>query len=519
MFGSVQRRSPIFACRGDAPSNHWPTGAHIVTPDVSRNSVAESTVGTQTVQDVEATRISVSAPNPKTLYIYTVMRSDSVTPSKPLRPQWEREDAVAISQLIVPSRRHGKCNGATHINLIKVVRRAAGDMREKNMDIIHDKAPRETVGRETTNRFRMQFQAAAFAALEILSGKDVDRVYCDYHDDFVVRRNMGGSIEYHFFQVKTKGRANQQWKADEIFSLKKRENLDTQEKLAAVRDSIAGKLFVHTMEFGEQCREVTVLSNVHFHDDVFEVRKGLMAGQSNRAYVTQFIEKFCEIFSPSEPLSEDRLKAARSKLSFLQVSYLGETLEPFADAARNAIWKHSEIDLHKHEVDEIANSLVNLVESKSCAPISGLTKEKIDFITGVGLNDLLKVLSISTAVYKNLLDGGDPAAIKAASILQRQLKAAGAPESMIEIASRAKVSWDVWLRTARHTFPEFDLELLLDDIDTKCKAWILSGSALGDLRKQVEEVLKSDLARRFPPLDIDLLLGGFCASIVRRASR
>lgn len=387
------------------------------------------------------------------------------------------------------------------------------------MDIIHDKAPRETVGRETTKRFRMQFQAAAFAALEILSGKDVDRVYCDYHDDFVVRRNVGGSIEYHFFQVKTKGRANQQWKVDEIFSLKKKGSLDSAEKLAALRDSIAGKLFVHTIEFGEQCKEVTVLSNVHFQDEVFEVQDHLKDGKSNRAYITRFIDKFGEIFSPGVPLSEEQLKAARSKLSLLQVSYLGETLELFSDAARSAIWKYSEIDLHKHEVDEIANSLVSLIESKSCAPISGLSKEEIDLVTGVGLGDLLKVLSISTTVYTNLLNGDDPAVIKAASILQRQLKAAGAPDRMIETASSAKVSWDVWLRTARHTFPEFDLELLLNEIDLKCVAWILSGSALGDLRKKVDEVVKSDLAQKFLPLDIDLLFGGFCASIVRRASR
>jgi hypothetical protein len=445
------------------------------------------------------------------------MRSHSFISSIPIRPQSARENIVAIGLPVVLP--HGKGDGARQVNLLKVVQMAIWEMREEALDIIHDKSPRETVGRETTNRFRMQFQAAAFAALEILSGKDVDRVYCDYHDDFVVRRNVCGSVEYHFFQVKTKGRANQQWNVDEIFSLKKRGKLDTDEKLTAVRDSIAGKLFVHTIEFREQCREVTVLSNVHFHDEVFEVQDHLKTGKSKRAYITQFIEKFGEIFSPDVPLSHDQFKAARSKLSFVQAAHLGETLEPFADAARNAIWKHSEIDLHKHEVDEIANTLVALVESKSCAPISGLTKDKIDLVTGVGIDDLLKVLSISTTVYRNLLSGGDPSAIKAASILQRQLKAAGAPDNMIETASRAKVSWDVWLRTARHTFPEFNLELLLNDIDAKCKAWILSGSALGDLRQKVAEVLESDLAQKFPQLDIDLLLGGFCASIVRRASR
>lgn len=64
------------------------------------------------------------------------------------------------------------------------------------MDTIHEKPLRETAGRNTISRFRMQFQAAAYAALEILSGKEVDRVYCDYHDDFVVRRTVGGAVEY-----------------------------------------------------------------------------------------------------------------------------------------------------------------------------------------------------------------------------------------------------------------------------------------------------------------------------------
>ncbi|MFP3758606.1 dsDNA nuclease domain-containing protein, partial [Cupriavidus sp. SIMBA_020] len=73
------------------------------------------------------------------------------------------------------------------------------------MDVIHDKKPRETVGRTTVARFRMQFQGAAYAALEILSGKEIDRVYCDYHDDFVVRRTVAGVVDYHFSQVKTKG--------------------------------------------------------------------------------------------------------------------------------------------------------------------------------------------------------------------------------------------------------------------------------------------------------------------------
>lgn len=388
------------------------------------------------------------------------------------------------------------------------------------MDTLHDKSPRETVGRETTSRFRMQFQAAAYAALEILSGEEVDRVYCDYHDDFVVRRTTGSIVAYHFFQVKTKGKSNHQWQLDEVFSLKKRGTIDSSEKKEAIRNSMAGRLFIHTIEFGDLCREVTVLSNVHFHDDVYELADDLKKGTSCKKYVKGFIDNFCNIFSPQNPLTIDEISVIASKFSLMpNVQYIGETLESFSDAARNAIWKHSEIDLHRHEVDEIANSLVSMVMSKSCASIQGLSKVNIDLVTSVGLEDLLNVLSISTNVYQALVAGEDPAAIKTASVLQRQLKSAGASERMIETASRAKVSWDEWLRTARHTFPDFELDTLLDEIDNECHSWLLSGGNFVDLSPMINEIQDSPLGRNFSSLTKDLIFGGFCSSFVRRACR
>lgn len=404
--------------------------------------------------------------------------------------------------------------------MIQNVLAKSGGCITKAMDIIHENVPREIVGRNTLSRFRMQFQAAAYAALEILSGKEVDRVYCDYHDDFVVRRTVAGVVEYHFFQVKTKGKANQQWDVDEVFALKKRGAIDTAEKLEAIRNSIAGKLFLHTVEFGDQCREVTVLSNVHFKDEVHDVVADLSAGTSSKKYTLQFIEKFADIISPDRPLSPTQVEAARRKLSLLaNVQHIGDTLEAFGIAAHNAIWRHSEIELHQHEVERISRSLVTLVEEKSCAPISGLSKAEIDLATGVGLEDLLQVLSISTQVYQTLLQGGDAAAIKAASVLQRKLKEVGATESMIEAASRAKVSWDAWVRTARHTFPDLTFNILLEEVDKTCKAWLLGGGVLADLENFVQEVLNSVIGKKFASLDTDLVFGAFCAAIVRRATR
>jgi hypothetical protein len=366
----------------------------------------------------------------------------------------------------------------------------------------------------------MQFQAAAYAALEILKGKEVDRVYCDYHDDFVVRRTVANVVEYHFFQVKTKGKANQQWDVDEVFALKKRGTIDTAERLEAIRNSIAGKLFLHTVEFGDQCSEVTLLSNVHFNDDVHDVVADLSAGTSSKKYTRQLIEKFAEIVSPNRPLTPSEVEAARKKLSLLaNVQHIGDTLDAFGIAAHNAIWRHSEIELQQHEVERIARGLVTLVEEKSCAPISGLSRAAIDSATGVGLEDLLQVLSISTQVYQTLLQGGDPGAIKAASILQRKLKEVGASESMIEAASRAKVSWDIWVRTARHTFPDLTFNLLLEEVNKNCKAWLLAGGLLEELEDIVSKVLNSVIGSKFAALDTDLVFGAFCAAIVRRAAR
>lgn len=69
---------------------------------------------------------------------------------------------------------------------------------------LHDVAPRETAGRDTILRYTYQFRAAGHACLQILEDNEIDFVYCDYHDDYVVRRSKDGVQTYQFHQVKTK---------------------------------------------------------------------------------------------------------------------------------------------------------------------------------------------------------------------------------------------------------------------------------------------------------------------------
>lgn len=389
------------------------------------------------------------------------------------------------------------------------------------MGTIHKIKPRETVGRETILRFRMQFQAAAYAALKMLSGdENIDRVYCDYHDDFVVRRVIDGRQEYHFFQVKTKEQLHKQWDLLEVFSLPKKGKLETPERLKAVRDSIAGKLFIHTIAFGDACAEVTLLSNVHFNQDVLDTVDELQLGESERKYVLYFLEKFSEIFECESQLVKDDVLSIVQKFKLdPAVGYIGPDLDQFTSAARNAIWTYSEIDLRPHEVDEIAKSLVAMVMNKSCERLHPVSQSDLDSIVSIELNDILGALSISTQVYENLRSGNDPKAIKTASILQRQLKDAGATEEMIELASQLKVKWDVWLRSARHVHTEFDLQSLIDRMDEVCRIWLLGGGEFSDLRPRIQTLLTDPLILIFKTLDADVLFGGVSAAIVRRSAR
>lgn len=419
--------------------------------------------------------------------------------------------------------RHGRPHEISKRNLLKVVAPTRGKDSSNPMNEIHDKPLREIAGRETILRFRMQFQAAAFAALEILSGNEVDRVYCDYHEDFVVRRTTRKGSTYHFFQVKTKGKLNKQWTRLEVFALKKRRGkseVEDAERLKAMRDSIAGKLFAHTIEFGENCHAVTILSNVHFDDDVLKAIDDIRAGTSADTHVREFIEHFRGAFAGDVEWTNEQLHAARGKLTVEPgAQHIGESLERFTSSARDAIWKYSEIDLRPHEVDEIAHSLVALITSRSCTRIAGMTRANLDEAVSVELKDLLQVLSISTPVYETLSKGDDPKTIKAASILQRQLKLAGASEAAIETASRMKVEWDVWLRTNRHVFTEMALETLWQEVEDACKNWLMAGGRLADLRQLISDMRPQPWAKDFPSLTDDLLFGAVMSAIVRRGAR
>lgn len=387
----------------------------------------------------------------------------------------------------------------------------------KSIEIV---APTEDVGRETISRFDMQFQAAAFAALEILEGKGVDCVYCDFHDDFVVRRQEPGKTTYHFFQVKTKKKLHHQWDLAEIFAYKKRGQKADTDSLEKVRKSFAGKLLLHGIVFDHACKEVTLLSNIHFNDDVVTTVEQLRDRAPTSKAAKFLAEHFCEIFEITSALPESKTGELLAKLSLdAGVAYMAPDREAFASAARTAIHKYSEIDLTYHETNELANGLVDLAYRKSRTPLASVSPSGIAALVGVQLEDLLEVLSISSSVYNALAAGEEPKTLRAASVLQRCLKAAGATDPMIEFAAQQKVKWDVWHRSARHIYSPFDLTLLLEYIDKLYDTWIRRGAEFATLRVLLEDATNNVLVKKFAGLQRDLMFGAISAVVVRCYSR
>ena len=109
---------------------------------------------------------------------------------------------------------------------------------------LHDLEPREVIGRDIIARFEGQFRGASYACLAILEGNGIDRVYCDYHDDFVQRELVGVDKRYHFFQVKTKGKRNHQWGVLDLFGIYKKKPKDKIDQASLIEQSFVGRLLI-----------------------------------------------------------------------------------------------------------------------------------------------------------------------------------------------------------------------------------------------------------------------------------
>jgi hypothetical protein len=378
--------------------------------------------------------------------------------------------------------------------------------------MLHEVTPREVKGRDSIARFAAQFRAAAFMSLAILENDEIDCVFCDYHDDYVVRRRSSGQHFYEFYQVKTKEKSNYQWDLRDVYCLLKKGSQDP----ARIAESFAGKLLIHSVRFGNSCKTVTLQTNIQFRDEACQVSDALKDRDWGQKYAKTLFDRFREIFPEASELSDDEVADCLSKFRLEPGSPIVDIgCENFLALAKHAVYKYSEVELSYPEFVEIAEKLLALVQKKSLTKIVETDEKNLIDAAGITIFDLLDVLAISREGYRTLLEGGDTAALKSASILQRKLKEAGASEDMIQYFCQVKVGWDEWLRAKRHFIPEFELNDLMSRVLEAGKEWISSG---GQVRALFEITRKFDVGDNDllkAELNSDLKLGAILSEVVR----
>ncbi|MBZ6074475.1 dsDNA nuclease domain-containing protein [Aeromonas schubertii] len=387
--------------------------------------------------------------------------------------------------------------------------------------MLHTKKPREQSGRDSFSRYKAQIRSAGIASLSILEGNEIDRVYCDLHDDFVIRKKDEHGFSYIFYQVKTKGKQNHNWSVSDIFGLQPRAKKQDPLK---IRDSFVGKLLLHTVVFDCSCHAIVFQTNINNSDDVDELLADIATGTFKDKNSEYLISNFnlCFANETTEQLSTEKIKSNLSKLKFeTDVQYLKIGDDNFEPIARDKIYKFSEVDLSYLESKEILIKLLDLVEKKSSGVIHDLSIDSIEKYAAISIDDLLPILSISKEAYDALLLGGDRKAIKNASIIQRTLSSAGAGDEEIEYCSRCKTNWDIWLRNNRHIISELDLQTIKSHVTGLLNNAIGNKHSLkiSELRQPIK-VLENELKLQglLYDLDINLILGAVFAELVKAKS-
>ncbi|MEM7869712.1 dsDNA nuclease domain-containing protein, partial [Morganella morganii] len=327
---------------------------------------------------------------------------------------------------------------------------------------LHEISPREQVGRDVIERFNAQIRAASMACFSILEGKDTKKIYCEFQDDFVIEKVIGDTTKYVFVQVKTKRKLSDIWNINDVFGILKKETKTKVQSDENIRNSFIGKLLQHTINFPDTCDKVVFMTNTHVDDDIVTLLLDL-SNNYNGKHSKVLIDRFNKCFHDNGNIeknnfSDEDISFKLKKLEIeTDVEYLKEKFDAFYSIARDSIYKYSEIDLEYNEVNEIMISLLNLVNKKSSVKIDVVNQENIEVSSGIGIDDLLKVLSISHKAYHDLLDSGDQNAIKSASIIERTLRRAGASDEQILFCSDCKIKWDSWVRNNRHILSRIDL--------------------------------------------------------------
>lgn len=380
---------------------------------------------------------------------------------------------------------------------------------------LHELATREQSGRDTINRFRAQFRAAMLESLALLENKEIERIYCDFHEDYVVKYVVGSKAQYRFVQVKTKSQLNYRYTILDVFGLKKKPKNNPKHELP---DSFAGKLLLYIENFGDSCRSIEIRTNVNFDDEVesiiSEIEKKVTLGKNTSALIAETQSMVGSLFG-KDP------KDVLEFLSRLKIeprhNILGEDDDLFVSLASYQIFRYSEINLTPDEVRKIIVQLLSRIEAKSSGVLKAdILEEELNKLASICIDDVLDTLSITKSTYEMLLSGGDEKALKSASILQRMLLRSGFSENTVDTFAGYKCQWENWHRIHRHELPDFLMTIATEMIIECARKLAWGAITMVNLTLEVKTLhaaLVAQLSRN--DITLELTFGAVLSELVR----
>ena len=392
-------------------------------------------------------------------------------------------------------------------------------MSKKSKSLL-DVNPRENVGRDTGLRYDYQYRYAAEAALEILEGKDVVCVYCDYHDDYVVQRQVNGTDHFDFVQVKTKINEKHQWPIGDVFGINEKKATP----VSKPKDSFAGKLFYHQIEFDSVCNSVTVLTNVFFVDHIDELMadvKKVFSFQALEGNSKKWFEKIAAAYSKAyNNVDPNIVFSFLKKLKLRQkVGQLVDGEDEHAFIFLKKIWDYSEVPLNQPEALKIYGELVEKVRKKSIAAIPfDITEKELKTKTAITIDDLLSVLTISPSGYQIIKNGGDSKALLSTSRLERFILDRNGDAEMVGLACACKVQWDNWIRTNRHIVSATDLSTMTTQCISLIRMQKQALRSLSQLQVEFDDIARKYSAKIGHQITEDLIFGLFLSLLAKGAT-
>lgn len=379
--------------------------------------------------------------------------------------------------------------------------------------LLHEVNPREQSGRDAVARFKAQYRAAAFECLSLLKDDEIVAIYCDLHDDYVIKRIIDKQEYYDFFQVKTNGKNGFQWGISDIFGYKRKKIQDFNN----IRDSFFGKLVNHAIEFGDACNTINVQSNKDFCEEIYEIEDEFSKVENKNKVHVLIKKEFKNIFKNSSSLSDAEIQECLAKFKLHGASEVVDIEGGnYLPLARHEICEISEVDLSFEEAVEVSLGVLELVQNKSTGVIKVWSKAEIDKLASICLDDILKIMTISPSSYRYLKDGGDKSALKHTSIIHRFFKETGAKDDLIEYLCLCKSKYDQWNSNTKHFLNELDFNIFKSDIKDMVEEWVKKGCGNTSFLKMASNYKKNSQYQFVDGMEEDVIVGGLLSEVVRQ---